>query len=263
MNPLEFLASLFYSSGFFETKTEVRVLAQLIVSSEKVTVKQICEGTNMHNSKVYPALGKLDAKNLIQKHNTTRPHLYYFNDPETLNHYFMDNFDKQINEQQKLFKTIENEVLKLWNQPEYHDSFIGQVYRGKSINNEIIRIQQKSEIKLFYLLAPKFKEYATLVTNNIKDLLDRNVKVELAFPFDDNFVSIFEGVMEIDNPLLKIKSSVWENNSYIVSDRSIMLNITHGSMGNHAMLLNDSLWIDYMNGNWTNDACAVPYLLST
>ncbi|MHA2032178.1 MAG: TrmB family transcriptional regulator [Candidatus Kariarchaeaceae archaeon] len=261
MNYLEKLSSLLFSSGYFESKVEVRVLSYLIVSSEKSTVKQICKGTNIHNSKVYQALAKLNSKGLIQTQNSARPHLYFFNDPESTNEFMMANFDRQVNDLQGIFSNIEKEIIKYWTPLDHRENFIGTVFRGKSIYNEIVHILKKTEKKILFLLSPKFEPYASLVANNINNLLEHNIRIQLALPNDLNFPVIFEKALTINDPLLKIKSSVLECNTYIVSDQTIMMNLAHGDTGDYATFITDRLLVDYMDRNWTNTDCVKPQIV--
>ncbi|MCH8906993.1 MAG: hypothetical protein IH840_07880 [Candidatus Heimdallarchaeota archaeon] len=242
-------------TGYLGSIHEVKILAYLINSPTTITGKQICKDLNLPDSKVYPALNKLTDLQLITKDETSRPNKYYLNSLQALIEFFENHYHDEFMKKNQLLETIKEEVFELWNPEEDQEPNIAHLIKGNNIRNEILRLMKKAKHKIFLLLAEPMFQYTELIKGLIPNLLDRDVKVDLAFPHNQDFFSNFGSLINSKSPGLRTKVSTRSDNTYIVIDGALMLHITHRGIGDIAILSNDDLLVSYIDSCWVNTEC--------
>lgn len=259
MDRVHELTSYFCQTGYFETIHEARVLAHIVSIPRIDTVKTICQETGMHNSNVYPAFKSLENKGLIQRNDTERPVAYFVRSPEVINEYLENAFEVQIGEKMELIKKIYQLLLTFWDAKKRDQLHFSHIFKGKAIKNEIIKLLRQTKQKITCIIGPKFYPYASIILDLIEELLDRNLHIWIAIPFTEQFIESFASIYQNKNPLLKIKKSIWMNrsyhNSYIISDNTVLLNITHRRIGDDAILTNDTQIISHVLDKWNDKRC--------
>lgn len=249
------LSELLSQTGFFKSIHDVKILTHLVKNPLKDTVKDICDETGLPDSKVYPALNHLKDLGLVLKDSSHRPARYTFTDPRALEDFLKSNFDLEIENRKKGISLINSQIVNLWNSDEPELGQVAYLYRGNAIYNEILRIMKNSREKIVLILSKSFEPYLETIVSEIPKLTARGVKVELALP--QSLTSGLEDFIESSETLLKLKTSVTQENSYIVRDQKTMLNIIHRRQESVAMLTNDQLLVEYIDSCWNNTSCCV------
>jgi sugar-specific transcriptional regulator TrmB len=219
------------------------------------SVKEICNELGIPDSKVYPALKKLEEDDLIYRSSSQRPARYIAPEPQRFSEYLETATKKLYDDKLQLLKEIDKQVGNLWDPDEPSLGQIAYLFKGNAINGEIRRMFKHAKNKMMLLVAPSSLKYAETIEREVIKLIDKEVRVELAFPSQVEFLESFEKLQELDNNFLKVKESISEISTYIVRDGDTMLNITHRDRGDVALLTNDPLLVDYIDGCWNNTAC--------
>ncbi|MHA2276590.1 MAG: TrmB family transcriptional regulator, partial [Candidatus Kariarchaeaceae archaeon] len=253
------LTSSLLQTGYFESNTEARVLAYLVATPQKVSVKEICNDTNIHNSNVYPAIKNLEKKGLIFRNTAERPVVYITRNPEGIREYLENAFNVQIEEKKELIEKIYQLLLAFWKEDDIDKEHFSHIFKGEAIRNEIKKLQRQTQQRIIYIIGPKFYPFLSEILETVEELLQRDLQVWIAIPFTEKFLQVFAKVYHNKNPKLKIKQSIWLNqryhNSYIISDNEVLLNITHRNIGDDAILNNDVEIVSHVQEKWNDPRC--------
>jgi sugar-specific transcriptional regulator TrmB len=255
------LTSYFIETGYFESIHEARVLAHIVSALQMETVKTISEETGIHNSRVYPALKNLEQKTLIQKNGTERPVAYFATNPEIIKMYLENALKIQLEKKTQLIDKIHQLILRAWKARPQVQQHFSHVFKDGAIHSEIRKLQKQTLHKITYIIGPKSYPYIPLILNSLEESLRRNIQVWIAIPFTTPFLESFADIYQRKNPLVKLKRSIWLNprnhNGYVISDNSILLNITHRQLGDDAILTNDIQIISQIQEKWNDERCII------
>lgn len=256
---IDLITNVLQDIGYLGSIQEARILAILIAEPNFSTVKDICDIAGVPDSKIYPAIKELEALNLIQRDPNTRPNRFYFSNPAALEEFLNGKFNEESEKKKSSLKKLEEILRSSWNPHELELGPIAHLARGKDIFNEILRVLKRTERKLFFLFSPAFEQYAEFVVQELPPLLEKGIKVELAYPKIKSFEEKLLPLASIQSPLLQIKRYMLFNSSYMVSDEKVMLNIIHQRIGDVSMLTDDQLLVSAIDACWEADACCAPY----
>lgn len=253
MNTKLSLLELLNQTGYFQSIHETRILTHLIRNPLKDTVKDICDETGLPDSKVYPALKLLVNLGLILKESNHRPSRYYFTNPRTLEEFMNNNYSKELENKKTGLSLLNQQVINSWNPEEQELGPVAYLYRDNSIFSEILRIMKNTKVKIVLILSENFEPFIDTVITEIPKLISRGIKVELALP--QSLTPGLEDYISTSEKLLKFKTSITQENSYIVRDQKTMLSITHRKQESVAMLTDDQLLVEYIDSCWNNSNC--------
>lgn len=253
------LTSSLFQTGYFVSINEARVLAYLATNSQKVSVRDICDDINIHNSNVYPAIKRLEKKGLILRNTTERPVAYFIQNPEIICEYLDNALHIQFGERKELIEKIYKLLLSFQKDDNIYEQQFSHIFKGDAIKFEISKLQRQTKQKIMYIIGPKFYPYLSEIFDSIEDFFERDLQVWFAIPFTEDFLHAFVEMYRNKNPRIKIKQSIWLNqryhNSYIISDNEVLLNITHRNIGDDAILNNDAEIIQHVQEKWNDPRC--------
>lgn len=252
---MQSLSETLQETNYFNSIYESKILTLLVTNPNMTSVKDICDELGLPDSKVYPSLKKLEKLHLVLRDKTQRPNRFYFTNPQNLYTYLESKYEEELTHKKELVDLIKDKIDDLWNPDKLSFDQVAYIFKGKSIKNEILRIQKITEEKIMYLLSPKFSPYVEDLLKFIPKLLENDVRVEIAIPPVGEMQEQFKQIINSNHPKLKIKFSYQQSNSYIVRDQNTMLNILHREVGNVALLTNDPLLVEYIDSCWENEVC--------
>ncbi|MHA2169296.1 MAG: TrmB family transcriptional regulator [Candidatus Kariarchaeaceae archaeon] len=256
-DPVQALMSKLYATEFFSLQ-ESRILAHLVVNPSLNTVKEICNELGIPDSKVYPALKILEEEELVYRNTSQRPARYLPPDPQKITEFLEDALTRVHHEKSQLIQEIDKQVSALWNPDEPSLGQIAYLFKGEAIKTEIRRMFKHIKHKVLLLLSPSSFQYSQLIEKEIQKCLNNGIKVEFAFPSQPQFAKVFQKLENLNNPRLQVKESIYSVGSYIVRDGNTMLNIMHRDRGDVALLTNDPLLVENIDGCFSDTSCCIP-----
>lgn len=252
----EQLKTLLLNTDFFQSSYDARILAYLIGQTTPVTVKSIAKETGFPDSKIYPALKQLSTHDLVVQNTKIRPHQYFFNNPEKLEEFLVDKKKELAAHIDELIDSIMDETFLLWDPKEPKLGNVAYLFHDSEIPSQIIRILKNCKSDAFLLLSNQAVQYIDRILPLLEELLVQGRRVNLAYPLQSQQGGELRALAsKFTN--LKVKQSLWLGNSYIVRDKSILLNITHRKLGDVAILTNDELLVTNISECWFDDSCCV------
>lgn len=250
------LSQLFHDFQMFESSAVERVLAFLITAGGFSTAKEIADGISLPDSKIYPALKFIEEKNLIGRDSTVRPNKFYFKDPYEVEKLLNSELQTRIERMKHIAEEIMKNVEIAWRPQERKLDNIAHIFHDQEIPKEIWRILKLVDNDVFVLLSSNMKKNQLLkILDKVVDIANKGRKIDIALPPQKVDESKINEMNTYEN--IRIRESIWTGNSYIVRDKTIMLNIMHNAVGEVAILTNDRLLVRNILDCWKDQNCCV------
>ncbi|MDH5644784.1 MAG: hypothetical protein OEZ01_02185, partial [Candidatus Heimdallarchaeota archaeon] len=208
------------------------------------------------DSKIYPSLKSLEAIDIVFKDTTHRPATYFIQNIQNLLNFLDINLKNEIHQKNQLVQGLKDELLNHWNMDDPPLGQIAYIFKNNEVNIEIKRMIRQTKTKLVILLSPLGINYANDIVQEIEKITNDDIRIELAIARTKEILDEFESI-DFSRPNIRLSECIWINNSYIIRDEEIMLDISHRGKTNFALLTNDKLLVDYIDSCWNNTQCCI------
>jgi len=252
VNYLDRLIDHFDQLSVFSSIYESRILGALIVSPQARTAAQLSSELDIPDSKVYPALNILAEKSLITVDSHSRPKYYRFDRPEQLLHHLQEKIQSRYVSHNQLIEDIRSITNQIWEPEEFMLDNIALLYRGDEIRNELARHLKLTQDRLFIFLSTQFLDHYDLLKQYLPEISHDQFELHLVIPTShDDLIPFLEDEVK---GRINLRTSIWNQNSYIIRDRSVMMNIFH-SDEDVALLTNERLMVKNVEACWDDPDC--------
>lgn len=243
------LTKLIDSLSFFSSINHSRILAYLLANSKEKSAKEICSALNIPNSKAYQALNDLIELGIINQ-TDGRPKMYFISSTRILDEFLETALKNEMNRKKNTIGEIQSLVDKLW-EPEVPPlDQVAYIYKGKSLERQILKMFNVAKERVFILLGVNCGGLVSIFTEGLASL-KHEIFVDVAVPQKEtNLQKILRKFSTY-----RLKTSIWPGNSYLVIDKKLMLSISHPY--NVGLLTNDPLLVDHICNCWINESCCV------
>lgn len=110
------------------------------------------------------------------------------------------------------------------------------------------------------LLSDKSIRYLPTIIQLLNKLIKNGVNIQIALPTDTGWEELHHILNASSDAKIEIKQSYWVDGSYVIRDRTVMMNIMH-SKDDVAMVTNDDLLVSNIRACWQNTSCCSPDLV--
>jgi sugar-specific transcriptional regulator TrmB len=255
----EELISLLQKLGVLSSSYDIRVLSYLVFHPQSLSGKEISEGLQLSDSKIYPSLNRLIDLELITKDDTDRPNRYSLAPPNRISGYLRSEVDAVISEYNEILQKCTDLITTAWNQANPLKTKLSKIYRDNEIVTEILSLSSVEAHELQFILGRNAKPYLSSFGKVIQQLLANNQQINLSMPHSREFMDVFEELLVKYRSLINLKQCELKLENYVVVDPDLVFAIVHQNIADIVFYSDDKHLIGKARGLWSDPKASIQF----